>query len=137
MTIANVLAAVGYSDYSTDYATMAGLAGVSVVTCIISLVVAIFAIVCLWKVFSKAGEPGWAAIIPLYNTYVLYKISFGNGWLFLLTFVPFVNAVVALILLFKLSSAFGHGIGFGFGLLFLNPIFMAILAFGGSDYVGA
>ncbi len=137
MTIANVLAAVAYSDYSTDYATMAGLAGVSVVTWIISLVVAIFAIVCLWKVFSKAGEPGWAAIIPLYNAYVLYKIAFGNGWLFLLSLVPLVNVVVCVILYFKLSSAFGHGVGFGFGLLFFNPIFMAILAFGSSDYVGA
>lgn len=139
MTIANVLAAVAYSNYSTTYdqSTTALGAGVLAVYSIIVSIVAIFSLVCLWKIFDKAGEPGWACIIPLYNAYVLYKIAFGNGWLFLLSLVPLVNVVVCVILYFKLSSAFGHGVGFGFGLLFFNPIFMAILAFGSSDYVGA
>ncbi|MBE5923298.1 MAG: signal peptidase I [Lachnospiraceae bacterium] len=94
-------------------------------------------LVCEWKIYSKAGEPGWAVIVPFYNLYVLFKIAMGNGWLFLLMLVPFVNFVVAIIMIFKLSSAFGHGVGFGFGLLFLPVIFIPILAFGSSEYVGA
>ena len=94
-------------------------------------------IVANWKLFTKAGEPGWAAIIPFYSNYVLFKIAFGNGWLFLLCLVPIVNIVINIMLFFKLSKAFGHGVGFGLGLLFLSPIFLLILAFGSSEYVGA
>ena len=87
-------------------------------------------------VFVKAGKPGWASLIPFYNTYCLYDIAWGNGWLFLLTFVPCVGAIFGIIMLFKLAKAFGQGTGFGFGLLFLNTIFILILGFGKSEYVG-
>lgn len=97
----------------------------------------VLSIVAQWKVNAKAGEPGWAAIVPFYNAYVLFKIAFGNGWLVLLIFVPFANIVIAIMVWFKLAKAFGHGVGFGFGLLFLNAIFMLILGFGSSEYVGA
>ncbi|MDE5863199.1 MAG: hypothetical protein K2H34_02510 [Lachnospiraceae bacterium] len=103
---------------------------------IVLLVVMVLAIVACWKIYTKAGEPGWASLVPFYSNYVLFKIVFGNGWLFLLLLVPVVNGIISIILLFKLAKVFGHGVGFGFGLLFLAPIFLLILAFGSSEYEG-
>lgn len=124
-------------SYGYDAGTSAALAGFSAAYTIVMLIIAVIMIVAMWKLFSKAGEPGWAAIIPLYNSYVLFKIAMGNGWLFLLSLVPVVNFVIGIMLYFKLAKAFGKGVGFGFGLLFLNPIFLLILAFGSAEYVGA
>ncbi|MCR5702361.1 MAG: DUF5684 domain-containing protein [Lachnospiraceae bacterium] len=126
-----------YAQYDVDPTAVAALSAFAGIYSIFCIAIGIFMLVCEWRIFSKAGEPGWAAIVPFYNAYVLAKIAMGNGWLFLLLFVPFVNFVVAIIMIFKLSSAFGHGVGFGFGLLFLSIIFFPILAFGSSEYVGA
>ncbi len=123
----------------TDMMTtgMAGAAaGALMVYYVVVLAIAIFTLVALWKVFAKAGEPGWAAIVPFYNTYVLFKLAFGNGWFFLLTFIPVVGSIALLVSYFRLAPAFGKGAGFGLGLVFLSPIFLAILAFGDADYVG-
>lgn len=68
--------------------------------------------------------------------YILYKIAWGNGWRFLRLLVPIANVVVAIMMLFKLAKSFGKGTGFGFGLLFLMPIFILILAFGDARYQG-
>lgn len=103
---------------------------------IIMLVVLVLTIVAMWKLFVKAGKPGWASLVPFYNAYCLYDIAWGNGWLFLLTFIPCVGVIFGFIMLFKLAKAFGKGVGFGFGLLFLNTIFILILGFGSSEYVG-
>jgi len=100
------------------------------------LILGILGVVALWKIFVKAGEPGWAAIVPFYNAYVLFKITWGNGWLFLLMLIPFVNIVIAIITMVKLAKAFGKGGGFAVGLIFLSIIFYCILAFGDADYVG-
>ncbi|MDO5155455.1 MAG: DUF5684 domain-containing protein [Eubacteriales bacterium] len=125
-------------DYSSyDPALTAGVGAALAIYYVVVLAIAIVCLIAEWKMFAKAGEPGWAAIVPFYNTYVLFKISMGNGWLFLLMFVPIVNFVVSIMALFKLASAFGKGVGFGFGLLFLSPIFMCILGFGDAEYVGA
>lgn len=104
---------------------------------LIALAWSIFLLVAYWKLFEKAGEPGWAVFVPFYFHYVLFKISFGNGWMFLALFVPIVNIVLAFALPFKLAEAFGKDIGYGFGLLFLSPFFYPILAFGDAVYVGA
>lgn len=101
------------------------------------LAVCAFMLVVYWKLFKKAGEPGWASLVPFYCNYVLYKIAFGNGWLFLLALVPIVNVVMAILLPFKLAKAFGKDIGWGFGLLFLSVVFYPLLAFGNTTYVGA
>ena len=90
----------------------------------------------MWKVFVKAGKPGWAAIVPFYSTYCLFEMSFGNGWLFLLCLVPCVNIVVLIMCCFKLAKAFGKGAGFGLGLVFLPFVFMLILGFGDAQYIG-
>ena len=119
-----------------DAAYAAAASGVSAVYAILSLAIYVLTLVAMWKLFVKAGRAGWKCLIPFYNTYCLYDIAWGNGWLFLLMFVPCVNVVVGIMMLFKLAKAFGQGTGFGFGLLFLNTIFILILGFGSAEYVG-
>lgn len=103
---------------------------------VIILAVTVFTIVCMWKIFTKAGQPGWASLIPFYNNYVLFEIAWGNGLLFLLMFVPIANFVIMIILWVKLSQSFGYSAAFAIGLLFLPIIFLPILAFGSSRYIG-
>ncbi len=121
---------------SYDAAYAAAASGVSAVYVILSLAISVLTLVAMWKLFVKAGKAGWKCLIPFYNPYCLYDIAWGNGWLFLLMFVPCVNVVVGIMMLFKLAKAFGQGTGFGFGLLFLNTIFILILGFGSAEYVG-
>lgn len=123
-------------DPSYDQAAGAALAAAFGTYGIVILVVTVLVIVAQWKIFTKAGEHGWASIIPFYNNYVLFKIAMGNGWLFLLCLVPVVNFVILIVCMFKLAKAFGKGVGFGFGLWLLSPIFMMILGFGSAEYVG-
>lgn len=101
---------------------------------IVALIV--FLIVAEWKVYTKAGQPGWAVLIPIYNFYVLLKIVGKPGWWLLLMLVPLVNIVIAIYVIHLLSKSFGHGVGFTLGLLFLSIIFYPILGYGGSKYVG-
>ena len=103
---------------------------------ILSLALAVLGIVAMWKIFEKAGEPGWAAIIPFYNLYVLFKITWGNGWKFLFLLIPIANIVFAIITMVKLAKAFGKSGGFAVGLIFLSVIFYCILAFDNSQYQG-
>lgn len=103
---------------------------------LVVLVVSVLCIIGYCKIFSKAGEPWWGGIVPFYNMYLLFKIAWGNGWLFLLMLIPVVGAFVGLVAYFKLCLAFGHGVGFFLGLLFLTPIFLMILGFDSSEYQG-
>ena len=119
---------------------MGVMAGFGAVSYVISLAIAIFSIVSMWKVFVKAGKPGWASLIPVYNTVVLFQIAGMNPLLILLFLIPIVNFIaipVLMIMLYvKLAKAFGKSGGFAVGLLFLNVIFMAILAFSDAEYQG-
>ena len=121
-----------YDDYSYEASVLAG--GISIVYSLIVIAISVVMLIGMWKAFQKANKPGWAAIIPVYNSYVLAQISFGNGWLFLLSFVPFVNFVYAIMLQFKLAKAFGKGTGFGFLLLFLPVIGYPMLGYSNSIY---
>ncbi len=103
---------------------------------IVSLILAILSMVAVWKIYKKAGEPGWAAIVPFYNAYVLFKITWGSGWKFLLMLIPIANIVFGIITMHKLSKAFGHGGGYTVGLVFLQFIFLCILGFGDAQYLG-
>lgn len=103
---------------------------------IFCLALLVVTLIGMWKVFEKGGKPGWASLVPFYNLYCLYDMAFGNGWLFLLTFVPCANFIISIMLCFKLAKAFGKGVGFGFGLLFFTFIFMMILGFGDAEYYG-
>lgn len=97
---------------------------------------AIYRLICSWAIFDKAFEPGWGALIPFYNNYLYFKITWGNGWYFLLMLIPLVNVVIAIITTFKLARAFGKSFWFGLGIFLLNPIFLGILAFGEPRYDG-
>ncbi len=119
--------------YDSYESTIMAAMGIYVV---VILAIAVFAIVCMWKIFTKAGQPGWASIIPFYNYYVLFEIAWGNGLLFLLLLIPVANFVVMIILWVKLSQSFGYSAAFAIGLLFLPIIFLPILAFGSSRYIG-
>lgn len=90
-----------------------------------------------WKVFTKAGQPGWAAIIPIYSAYILIAKIIGRPWWWLLLLlVPVVSLVIGIILMIDLAKAFGKGVGFGIGLALLSPIFICILGFGDATYKG-
>lgn len=119
-----------------DPTVIASLLGISVYFTLLLAILGILLIVAQWKIYTKADEHGWASLIPFYREFVLFKITFGNGWLFLLLLIPFVNAILLIVAMHKLSKAFGHDIGFTLGLIFLSPIFMLILGFGESKYSG-
>lgn len=101
---------------------------------IISLIILAFYLYCGWKLFVKAGQPGWASLIPIYNVYILLKIVGKPGWWLLLFFIPLVNFIIAIIVLHNLSLSFGKGVGTTLGLLFLGFIFMPWLALGSAKY---
>jgi hypothetical protein len=103
---------------------------------IIGLLIALVVIVAMWKVFTKAGQPGWASIIPIYNVYIWCKIVGRPGWWVILLFIPLVNFIIAIILCIDLAKSFGKGVGFGLGLAFLGFIFWPILGFGSAQYQG-
>ncbi len=93
--------------------------------------------------FQKAGQPGWAAFVPIYNFIIMLKVA-GRpaswAWFLLLAVVPFVGGIVllviAIIVLNDISRSFGHGGGFTVGLVLLGPIFWYILWLGPSQYRG-
>ena len=89
-----------------------------------------------WVIFTKAGQPGWPALIPIYSTYIVLKIVGRPGWWLVLFIIPLVNLVILIIMMNDLSKSFGHGVGFTLGLVFLSLIFVYILAFGSSTYRG-
>lgn len=119
-----------YSDYEN------GIAAIGIMQAIFGLIIVGLVLFGLWKVFEKAGEPGWKAIVPLYNTYTAFKIAMGCGWIFLLALIPFVRVIVLIIFGWKLAKSFGRGVGFAVGLFFLPMVFLLILGFDDSKYIG-
>lgn len=107
-----------------------------------------------WQMYKKAGEAGWKAIIPVYNAYILYKISWQTllFWITLLlaiivyilsavsapqwigSIISIAMFVIDIMLQYRISKSYGHGVGFTLGLIFLNPIFIMILGLGSSTY---
>jgi hypothetical protein len=120
---------------TTDYTTSAG--GGSPVSGIIGLLIGLLIIVAMWKVFTKAGQPGWASIIPIYNLYIWCKIVGRPWWWILLMLIPFVNFIILIILCIDTAKSFAKGAGFGIGLALLGVIFWPILGFGSAQYQGA
>ncbi|WP_158894797.1 DUF5684 domain-containing protein [Amycolatopsis anabasis] len=106
-------------------------------TALISLALAVPAIAGMWKMFGKAGRPGWAAIIPIYDLYVLLKIAGRSGWWIILFLIPLVNIVVGIIVSVNVAKSYGKGASFGFfGLFLFGFIGYPILGFGGAQYQG-
>ncbi|MBO5364981.1 MAG: hypothetical protein J6A56_05910 [Clostridia bacterium] len=135
----------------------AGMGAMMAVYAIVILVLWVLQVVAYWKIFEKAGEQGWKSIIPVYSDYILYRIAWDTKpfWVLLglaalnllLSWIPvagvvfsFITGILAVIieilLYVKLSRAFGHGSGFAAGLVFLSTIFVLILGFDSSEYLG-
>jgi hypothetical protein len=89
----------------------------------------------VWKIFTKAGEPGWKSIVPVYGAVVFMRIVGRPWWMALLLAIPFFNLFPYIMLCIDLARAFGKGPGFTGGLTFLPPVFLMILAFGDARYL--
>jgi hypothetical protein len=101
------------------------------------LAVVVVVIVGGWKVFEKAGHPGWAILIPIYNAYIMLKIAGRPGWWLILYFIPLVNIVIMIIVAIDIAKAFGQSAVFGVVLLFLLcGIGYLVLGFGNYSYQG-
>lgn len=130
---------------------------VELISSLISLIAGILTLVAYWRIYTKAGEEGWKAIIPIYGTYVLYRFTWdikmfwimfgcffggflmaliGGPLVFLGLIAVLVGILIDLFQSYALSTSFGHGLPFTLGLLFLTPVFLMILAFGSSEYQG-
>ena len=103
---------------------------------IFCLALVVFIIAALWKVFVKAGQPGWAAIIPIYNIYIMTKIGGKPGYWTLLCLIPIVNYIFSIWLYNMISKSFGKDEGFTVGLVLLGFVFWPILGFGSARYQG-
>lgn len=103
---------------------------------VLYLALVILVIAGFWKVFSKAGEPGWAAIIPLFNMYIILKIAGRPWWWLILYFIPIVSLVIWVVVSVDIAKAFGKGTGFGIGLALLPFIFFPVLGFSDAQYQG-
>ena len=121
---------MGLAQYTT---TSSGSAGFFFLYFIIFYAIAVIP---YWVIFTKAGRPGWPALIPIYSTYILIKVVGRPGWWIVLFLIPLVNIIILIIVMNDLSKSFGHGVGFTLGLIFLSLIFFYILAFGSSTYRG-
>ena len=136
MSLVSILAQTEMTVYTVESTNSGGLLGSGLILALYFAVIAVM-IVSMWKIFEKAGEEGWKAIIPFYNTYTLFRIAGRNGWGFLLGLIPIVNIVVAVIISLDLAKHFGKSSAFGiFGLLFFSFVGYPILAFGDAEYVG-
>ena len=121
------------ADSAGAFGMLAGL-GMGFIIFVIALMV--FMIACQWKIYSKAGKPGWASLVPIYNIIVLLEIVGKPWWWFFLMIIPIVNIVIIIMVIHRLSLSFGKDGGFTAGLLLLGIVFYPILAFGSAKYVG-
>jgi hypothetical protein len=129
------LATLLLQDDSSANAAAGALAAFSGMFLLVCLAMIVVAIVGMWKVFEKAGQPGWAAIVPIYNIYVLTQIAGRPAWWIVLFLIPIVNFVVAIILSIDIAKAFGQSAVFGIVLLFLfSVIGYLMLGFGNYRY---
>lgn len=128
---------MSYTVYSGDSSgLMAAFGAGMMIYSIVMLAISILTIVSMWKLFTKAEYPGWAAIVPFYNIWVLFEIVYGNGAKMFLLLIPFANFVFMIMLYIELAKCYGKDTGFGIGLVFLSPIFLPMLAFGNNEYLG-
>ncbi|MEY2963390.1 MAG: hypothetical protein RL754_651 [Bacteroidota bacterium] len=125
-----------YIEPAFDAGTMAIFTGLGIVFGLFYLAVIVVLIASQWKIYSKAGQPGWACLIPIYNIIVLLRIVGKPWWWLLLMMIPLVNIVFVIWTYNLLSKSFGKGEGFTLGLIFLSFIFFPILGLGSAEYQG-
>ena len=129
----------GYSGYTSAQDAVSIFSGYLAIAGILMLILAIvsvFMIVCLWKIFRKAGRNGWEAIIPIYNIVVLLQIVNLPLWYIVLYFIPFANIYAVFKTYIELAHKFGKSTGFGVAMVFFAIICLPILAFGDATYEG-
>ncbi len=123
-----------YAGTSYGVSTTSGLTGaiaaMGLFFLILSMVLSILMIVSLWKIFKKAGKPGWASIIPIYNIYIMCEIAEKEWWYVLLYCVPFANIYAMIVLYNGMAKRFGKSGGFVAGMILLPVVFFPMLAFG-------
>lgn len=103
---------------------------------IIYLALIILMVASIWKTFEKAGQPGWAAIVPFYNIYILTVIAEKPAWWIVMFFLPILNIVFSILLFIEIAKKFGKDSGFGIGLALLGIVFWPMLGFGSAEYQG-
>lgn len=127
-------AATQGSESNAETADVAVIGGFILFWLLFSLVLTIIAIAGLWKMFTKAGKPGWAAIIPIYNVIVMIEMADRPiGWI-VLFLIPVANLVVSIVVMIDISRKVGRGVATALGKTFLNFIFFPILGFGSAQY---
>lgn len=134
-----------YIDYNYQYQTVTTsttaepssglLAGIGIGFLLIWLAIVILMGVSMWKLYSKAGRPGWACIVPFYSTIVLLQIVGRPWWWLFLFIIPIVGIVVMIVVANDIAKAFGKGVAWTLGLVFLPIIFLPMLAFGSAQYI--
>ena len=134
-TLASAGSIFAQASDSADAAVPAGAIIGGVISSLIGLAITVLMIVGMWKIFVKAGQPGWASIIPIYNLYVICQITAKPvWWLLLLIFCPFINFIVLILLTIALAKSFEKGAGFALGMVFLPFVFYPILGFSDATY---
>jgi hypothetical protein len=123
-------------NYDSSSAGAAGIMAIFAVLLIPMIILWVILVIAHWKIYTKAGKPGWAAIIPIYNVIVLLEIVGKPVWWIILFLIPCVNIIFAIWTVNLLSKSFGQSEGFTVGLLLLSFIFYPILAFGNYKYMG-
>lgn len=113
-----------------------GNQGPGVVPLLIAGLFGLVMLAAMWKIFTKAGQPGWACIIPIYGAIVLLKVAGKPWWWIFLFIIPIVSFVMLILTYVGLANNFGKGGGFAVGLVLLSPIFIPILGFGSAQYRG-
>ncbi len=111
-----------------------GGGGAGVGGLLVQVVLTVLMIAALWKVFTKAGEPGWAAIVPIYNFFVMLKIAGKPAWWIVLMFIPIANFIVLILVAMSIAKNFNKSGGFGIGLALLPIVFYPLLAFGDAQF---
>jgi len=111
-------------------------APIGALTVFVYIVAIVLVVAGMWRMFEKAGQPGWVCLIPIVNLYFLLKVAQRPGWLLILAFIPILNLVLAILIASDLASVFGKGGLFAVGLLLLPVIFYPILGFGDARYLG-
>lgn len=126
-----------------DTAVVGILGGIALIYIIVWGIILISALITvglqiagMWKMFEKAGKPGWAAIVPFYGSYIRTEITIGCGWFFLLAMVPYVGFVYNIYLCYNLCKSFGYPWPFTIGLVLVPYVFYPIMGFSKNPYLG-
>ncbi len=121
-------------EEQTGAALAGGVLAGGMVFMAVWLAVMVLMLVTMWKIFTKAGQPGWASIVPIYNVIVMLQMACKPVWWIVLLLIPFVDIVIVIMVIVAIAKNFGKGLGFAVGMILLGIVFFPILAFGDAEY---